>query len=142
MAAVAQEENLVRSSDQIPDEKIYLQPTGPWAAKVMNCEDTLKLFALFGEIMEGLFAQEGEMRIASFIRSLDKATLLGLVEIATHQDQEWLDKNFSFPKALKSLLDFWKRNELDELWGEIWRAGRQTVPQVEPETPAPDGSQS
>ena len=142
MAQLAQAQDPAQTPDQRPDERIFLQPTGPWAAKVMDLEDTLKVFALMGEIMESIFAQEGGFRIAAFVRSLDKQTLVSLLEIATHQEPTWIEENFSFPKALKAVLDFWKRNELDELWGEVSRAGSGLIQKAEPETPAPDGSQS
>jgi hypothetical protein len=145
VATVAQEQSPAQVPDQVPDEKIYLQPEGPWEAKVMDLGDTLKLFAVVGEVMETVMGQEGGFRIAGFIRSLDQVTLLHLLEIATHQTPEWLEENFSFPNALKSMLDFWKKNDLDELWGEIWGVGRvmaQEVEDEETEKPAPDGSQS
>jgi hypothetical protein len=142
VANVAQEQNPIQVQDQVPDEKIYLQPEGPWEAKVMDLGDTLKLFAVVGEVMETVMDQEGGFRIAGFISSLDQVTLLHLLEIATHQTPEWLEEHFSFPQALKSLLDFWKKNDLDELWGEIWGASRVTAQEGQSEEPAPDGSPS
>lgn len=136
--------------DTIPDEQIFLRLKEPWAAKPLSLEGTLRLFQIAGDLFGALGSSPDGARFSSLLISMDKNTILTLLELITQQSREWLEKNYNFRKAVKSVVDFWRINELGAMLGELgWEGlaalgGRATpAEEVEKEeNPIQDGSAS
>lgn len=108
--------------EEMPDEKIYLEDSDPWAPKMLNLEGTLRLLAMIGDAVDeiggGSLAQ-GEMRVARLIRSLQKESLVQLISLATRQDMAWIEENWDFARASMALAGFWKINRIGDLLGQL-----------------------
>lgn len=116
------DESVEKALEQVPDEQIYLESDAPWAPKMLDLGGTLVLLGMIGDVIDEIGAgdlAEGEFRVAKLVRSIEKDTLLQLIALATKQPLQWVEDNFNFPKAVKSLVAFFKMNELGTLLGEL-----------------------